>query len=102
MGKAPIIMSNSGDNPMEGEEYEHGEELLLDGAKKLVIVSVAKLLRHKPEFHGGRLMFRLTASRRFFPCCIIPDREGRSYTGQCSTIFRQQEVFLSTRQFLQY
>ena len=34
-------MSNSGDTPMEDEEYEHGEELLLDGAKKLMIVSVA-------------------------------------------------------------
>jgi len=62
--KAPIIMSNSGDNPMEDEEYEHGEELLLDGAKKLVILPGAS--SHAASFQIEKEDHTLGNALRYF------------------------------------
>lgn len=36
-------MSDTQDTPMEEETYDHGEELLLGGAKKLVVVSLTRV-----------------------------------------------------------
>lgn len=75
--KAPIIMSNSGDNPMEDEEYEHGEELLLDGAKKLVILPGAS--SHAASFQIEKEDHTLGNALRYF-VNKNPDVEFCGYT----------------------
>lgn len=94
------MSENDHDSQLEDAEYDHGEEILLGGASKLVVVCHSSLTSTKVGHEVlNQIMSGLVLTSegslvawRIVTCCVVPNRKRRSHSWQCITVFRQQKV----------